>query len=395
MLGAGIQGCSAAIALAASGWSVTVIDRGSQPFLGASRRGEGKIHLGYVYANEPTRATAALMVEGALAFAASLDSWLPSPVDWPSLLSTPFTYAVPESSMVSVERLAEHYAWVDDLIASRLRDDPTAHYLGSRSVARADLLVPVPSGYSPAVVAAFTTAERAVDPTRLGGLLTSAMAERGVRTLTQRVVEAVERGPHGFCVHTTPRGEHERLGADIVVNCLWDGRLAVDATLGISPQRPWVYRLKHGVVGRTHTAIPSTTVVLGPYGDVVTWPDGRAYASWYPDGMTGWSSDLIVPAEWRAAMAADENEERSAAMTSATLAGVATIIPGASDIEPEEVGAGVIVAWGSSDIDDPSSALHGRHDIGVHAHDGYFSIDTGKLTTAPLFAGRLVDLVSR
>lgn len=395
MLGAGIQGCSAALALAHAGWAVTVVDRGARPFLGASRRGEGKIHLGYVYANEPGRATADLMVEGALTFASLLDPWLASPAEWSTMLSTPFAYAVPDSSMVPVDKLMEHYAWVDDRIDSRLHDDPSAHYLGQRRVERVVRHMTTPDGYGTAVSAVIATGERAVDPARLGDILVGAMAARGVTMLAHREVNDVERTPHGFCVRTTFGREEHLVDADIVVNCLWDGRLAIDATLGLLPRRPWVYRLKYGVVGRASTDIPSTTIVLGAYGDVVTWPDGRAYASWYPDGMTGWSSDLRVPDDWRAAMDAAEPSERRLHMAATTLAGVASIVPAAAYIEPDEVGAGVIVAWGASDIDDPSSALHGRHEIGVHAHDGYYSIDTGKLTTAPLFARHLVSMVEQ
>ena len=39
----------------------------------------------------------------------------------------------------------------------------------------------------------------------------------------------------------------ERDDYDHVVNALWDGRLAVDATLGIRPKRPWLYRFRYGV----------------------------------------------------------------------------------------------------------------------------------------------------
>jgi hypothetical protein len=53
----------------------------------------------------------------------------------------------------------------------------------------------------------------------------------------------------------------------------------------------------------------------------------------------------------------------------------------------------VIFAWGDRDIDDHASELHSRDAVGVHDHDGYYSIDTGKLTTAPLFAQRLGDLL--
>ena len=48
--------------------------------------------------------------------------------------------------------------------------------------------------------------------------------------------------------------------------------------------------------------------------------------------------------------------------------------------------AGVIVAWGHTDIDDHASELHNRHAIGVHSYGNFHSIDPGKLTMAPYFA---------
>jgi hypothetical protein len=69
------------------------------------------------------------------------------------------------------------------------------------------------------------------------------------------------------------------------------------------------------------------------------------------------------------------------------------MLPALAGFKIQTVDAGIIAAWGTTDIDDPRSALHERHEIGVHDHDGWFSVDTGKLTTAPLFAQQLVDLV--
>ena len=50
------------------------------------------------------------------------------------------------------------------------------------------------------------------------------------------------------------------------------------------------------------------------------------------------------------------------------------------------VKGGVIVAWGETDIYDPSSELHRRYEIGVTSAGRYHSIDPGKLTMAPYFA---------
>ena len=68
ILGAGIMGCSLALFLARRGVRVTLIDAASAPFTRASRWNEGKIHLGFLYAGDPSLATARKMVPGGLAF---------------------------------------------------------------------------------------------------------------------------------------------------------------------------------------------------------------------------------------------------------------------------------------------------------------------------------------
>ena len=57
------------------------------------------------------------------------------------------------------------------------------------------------------------------------------------------------------------------------------------------------------------------------------------------------------------------------------------------------VKGGVIVAWGQTDIDDPSSELHRRFEIGVTTVGRYHSVDPGKLTMAPYFAERCVERI--
>ena len=66
VLGAGLTGATAALALARAGVNVVLIDQDQQPMNRASLRNEGKIHLGFVFANDHTLATARLMIEGAL-----------------------------------------------------------------------------------------------------------------------------------------------------------------------------------------------------------------------------------------------------------------------------------------------------------------------------------------
>ena len=52
------MGSSVALLLGRRGVQVTVFDQAPLPFAGASRWNEGKIHLGYLYAADPSLETA-------------------------------------------------------------------------------------------------------------------------------------------------------------------------------------------------------------------------------------------------------------------------------------------------------------------------------------------------
>jgi glycine/D-amino acid oxidase-like deaminating enzyme len=391
VLGAGIQGVCVALALHRRGWAVTLVDRAARPLTGASVHGEGKLHLGLVYANEPSRRTASLMLDGAMSFSALIDGWLPRPVDWARARSEPFWYAVPEDTMVPVDRLADHYQWVAGEARARVRaGDPYAGCAPERWVESAVL----PTGCVDVPLAgSFRTAEVALDPLVLRPALIDGLGDLGVTWLGEHLVHGVERTTSGFRVDLE-HGGPVALDADLVVNCLWDGRLLVDATIDLVPERPWVFRLKQYVEGRLPDTCPSPgsiTLALGPYGDTVQRRDGRLYGSWYPDCLAGWSDELAPPAEWRPLMDGTLDPEDLAAHAERITTAFARVVPAMGQLDVERCGAGVIFAWGNRDIDDRASELHQRADIGVSFHEGYATIDTGKLTTAPLFARQLLE----
>ena len=178
------------------------------------------------------------------------------------------------------------------------------------------------------------------------------------------------------------------------MNALWDGRLAIDAGRHLRPSRPWLYRLKYGIRLRPrHSAsLPSVTIVLGPYGDLVTYSEGSVYISWYPACMLGLSEALTPPAwprEPTASLAAAITRESVEAMSNLVMA---------LRLDPEAVSnarvrGGVIVAWGETDICDPESELHQRHAIGITSTGRYHSVDPGKLTMAPRFAMVVTDRI--
>ena len=58
VLGAGLAGSCVALELTDAGFEVALFDRAEQPLTRASAANEGKIHLGLVYANDPSGRTA-------------------------------------------------------------------------------------------------------------------------------------------------------------------------------------------------------------------------------------------------------------------------------------------------------------------------------------------------
>jgi len=177
---------------------------------------------------------------------------------------------------------------------------------------------------------------------------------------------------------------------DQVVNALWDGRFALNETLGFQANRPWLHRLKYGVSFQLPPNVappPSATFVLGPFGEVVTYGDGTIYLTWYPDCLRAISAD-VTPPDW----ATYPSEPLRSEIIRGTFRALSEIVPGLQEIDVESllesasVKGGTIVAWGKTDIYDPASELHRRFEIGVTSEGKFHSVDPGKLTMAPYFA---------
>ena len=81
VLGGGLQGCCVALSLAQHGIDVTLFDRNDKLLSRAAVANEGKIHLGYMYANDPSHSTARMMMRGALAYEAYVSGHLVIPCD--------------------------------------------------------------------------------------------------------------------------------------------------------------------------------------------------------------------------------------------------------------------------------------------------------------------------
>ena len=399
VLGGGLQGCCVALSLAQRGIDVTLFDRNDKLLSRAAVANEGKIHLGYMYANDPSYSTARMMMRGALAFAPFFARHLGLPYD-SMTVSRPAAYVVHRDSQRTPDEVSHYIAAVHALIrdASGGRDDA---YFGRDLSAQPRMWTTAQreAEFDPEVaLATFATPEVAIDPVALAQLLRDRIsADRRIDVRLNHEVLSVEDSD-GLDVSMHASGGVVRERFDHVVNALWEGRFAINEKLGLRPNRPWLHRLKYGVSFRLPAGAklpPSATFVSGPFGEVVSYADGLTYLTWYPVCLQGISKD-VTPPDW----STYPPEPLRSQLLEGTLQAMAQFVPSLRALKPQElkdvtVKGGVIVAWGQTDISDPASELHRRFEIGVTSTGRFHSIDPGKLTMAPYFAdicaGRILE----
>ena len=400
ILGGGILGCCAALELADRGFEATVFERNATLVSEASLYNEGKLHLGFVYAVDATFRTAERMIRGAVQFMDILARWIPSET-LRLLPARPFDYVVHRETMISVPQIEHHFARVAEAVQALAV--PASAFLpfdSLRAPYRRMSAAEVAARYDHSrVLASFETFETAVDTWTIATALRRAVASHPsieIRPST-RVVKALDRTDGRFDVSCVGESD-ERVGPfDAVVNALWTNRRAIDQRYGVVGSGASYTRHKLGVnflPRHVPEAVPSFTIMLGPFGDVVVYQSGRVYLSWYPDCMIGTAmgSEEI---DWSAVLAGVDVDDVCRRSVKA-MAAVCPALDLFRAVEPAAVlvNGGSIFALGESDIDDPVSRLHERVDSGPEGRDRYLSVDTAKFTLAPATAVAVANRIS-
>src|SRR5207302_7862408 len=122
VLGAGIMGASTALHLARLGVPVTVFDHENAPFRGASRWNEGKIHLGFLYAADPTLDTARAVLPGGLDFKDQVEA-LTAIALGPVTTTGDDLYLLHRDSVTAPHAASRYFTAVAELV----RSHPEAH----------------------------------------------------------------------------------------------------------------------------------------------------------------------------------------------------------------------------------------------------------------------------
>lgn len=396
VLGGGLQGCCLALELAERGVDVTLFDKNAALISRAGAANEGKIHLGYMYANDPSFKTATMMARGALAFEPFMKRFLKNNSTVFDT-SSPAAYVIHRDSQRPAEDVASYIRVAHEKIVEAANGE-TAQYFGQ------DIMIP-PRRWTRAereaefdgdvAVDAYQTSEVAINPIALASELGNCVLNHPkIEIQLGCEVQAANDVGGSIVIAGERDGQQFRRSFDHAVNALWDGRIALDKSFGVPITRPWLFRLKYGVGIKLprDAAIPqSATFVSGPFGEVVTYPGRQIYLTWYPACLREVTKS-VRPPDWPNRCEGPLRDE----ILTETVSQMSLFIPALRDLDPAKlpeaiVKGGAIVAVGETDIYDPNSELHNRYEIGTTSIGRYHSIDPGKLTMAPYFAKQFAE----
>lgn len=395
VLGAGIMGACTALYLARRNFAVTLIDGAQAPLSGASRWNEGKIHLGYLYSADASLETARRVMPGGLAFIDRIRELIGVKAN-AAIGMADDIYLLHRDSVVGQRAMQHHFESVSGLVrdhaeASRYLAD--ARHAAVRPLSSAEL---AELGGDRAIVAGFRVPERSVRTTIIADALVEALGNetRIDQVMSTRVHAVAAKG----CSQTSWRVETEpglRESFDFVVNALWEGRQAVDLSAGLAPEFVWSnrYRVALFVETKRPVEFPSVVIAAGPFGDIKNYDKRSFYVSWYRAGLLLENQDIdpMAPARMDAQM-----KQR---IITAIRDGICTELPGAAEIFSAarhiSIKGGWVFAQGQGSLDDPVASVHRRDRFGVRRVGTYFSVDTGKYSTAPWMASQLTSEIAR
>lgn len=166
--------------------------------------------------------------------------------------------------------------------------------------------------------------------------------------------------------------------------------LVIDLTLHCRAENE-SYRVKANVrlpnLLPIHGDIPSVSIMNGPFGDFVRYgPNDQVYFAWHPlnSDFISHNATLVREKYERHAMS-DFPPGYEDKMIEGHRRAFEELFPGynSSFFDEAVVGTGYVVANGLVDIHDAKSQLHTRKDPPNVVQDGYVSVKTQKLTSAP------------
>jgi len=387
VLGGGIQGCCIALMLSKHGYEVKLVDKSKDIFNRASLNNQGKIHLGLNWGLDSSLKTGKKLLLDALYFAPYLEYLLGKKINWEKIKSANYNILVANDSMLSCDEIGSYFHTLQTIYRDYMKNEKL-NYLGKRPKGLFQK-TSLPKHVNPDLFqGCFATEEVALRTEGLKNIIKEKVQSENISLCLNQRVTSVKRIPHSFMVETHSEDEDVRqFESDVVFNCLWEGRMALDKEMGIQVEKGYNIRLRYGVIMKTPPSLQgleSFVIVQGPYGDFVNYPQSKeTLFSWYPSSMKGMVIDQSIPRSWDEACDGHISNTLRQNLVNENFNHLHRIIPTLTKFEDSTIVGGVIVAKGYHHIHNPNSKLHERNEFPITQNDGYFSINTGKLTSAP------------
>jgi hypothetical protein len=423
VLGAGIMGSCLALELAQRGHQIDLYEVASTPMTGASLNNEGKLHLGFVYGKDPLKDTHKVMIRGSLAFKGIIEKLTGQCVE-AKFDSEPFHYFIPNDSQLTINEILNHFDNVQSTINQIINSREFQYFDLTEKLYFKENSSEIHEKYfSPRhTQISICTDEISLSTNSIASILKEGLrCERMVNFIgNTKVISARNLANDGVEITSMNRGQIVTKSYQCVANCLWDDKLRIDKTAGINDSGPWIMRYKAmlsiSAPSINLNLIPSATGILGPYGDIVNHKNGSYYLSWYPlcklgetlndEGRKLHTEIHSFPARVVKKLLSGLPllSEKVSFITHRkfikdNILEMSKYIPSVQHFSKYgnsiKVSGGVILAKGSTDIDDPNSYLHQRSVIGPVAYGNYITVDTGKYCTAPLFALETADMITK
>ncbi len=396
ILGAGIQGTLMALMFKKHGFDVTIIDRASDILDRTSTTGEGRIHMGLEYANDPSMDTATYMLESAMRFAQYTEYLVNDKMDWSQLKSERLICLLPHESHITPHQFEEYGKKLGAIYERVLFEHPELTYLGERPPKILLGAIEIPKAVNASyITAAYQSIEVCILANKLRDIIRQSLREQGVTLVFDRTILGVKRNneedaeKYGKLRMISDLSEHDY---DVVVNCLWENRAKIDRQMGLeNNENEESYRVKSNVrlanLVELHGNIPSISIMNGPFGDFVRYgKDDKVYFAWHPMSPTVITHNLTeIETVFQKHVISEFPTDFEEHIIGGHRKAFEQIFPGfdSSFFDDGIVGTGYVVANGLTDIADPKSGLHERKDPPNLVKDGYISVKTQKLTNAP------------
>lgn len=392
VLGAGIMGSSTALFLARRDVDVVLYDESDAVFSGASRWNEGKIHLGFLYAGDPSLRTARRLLPGGLMFRPLIEELLDCRLE--NITQADDMVLVHRDSVVTVDEVRSYFVALSELVEAHRGE---GEYLVDLNKATMRELTAEEIGTvaDPDLIAGgFAVPERSISTNWVADRFVDAIeADPNIEVRTGTRVVGVRPQREGFdSWHVnTDAGEDGPYSA--VVNALWEGRPVVDATLGIQQQAQWTHRYRVSLFVETSQPVqaPSALLSVGPFGDIKNYNDRQFYLSWYPSGLLVSGTAIDPPP----VPAVDSPVRR--AKVDEIFRKLSGFFPAVHEIQEQatrvSLNGGWVYASGEGKLSERSSTLHQRHRVGINQKGSYYSVDTGKYSIAPGLARQVADSI--